>query len=125
MKLSKGVARSLLPRWSLDLVLAALKRQPFEPIKLASLKHLTWKTVFLLAITSARRASELHALCYKESYLAMSATGVALYPNIDFLPKVASRFHVTQPIEVPAVHGEVELRLHLLCVRWALKFYLL
>ena len=54
LKLSKGVDRSLLPGWSLDLVLAAFKPQPFEPIRLASLKHLTWKTVFLLAITSAR-----------------------------------------------------------------------
>ena len=53
LKLSKGVEWSLLPGLSLDLVLAALKGQPFEPIRLASLKHLTWKTVFLLAIMSA------------------------------------------------------------------------
>ena len=90
LKLTKGVARSLVPGWSLDLVLAALKRHTFEPIRLAFLKYLTWKTVFLLAITSARRASELHALCYKEPYLAMSSTDVVLYLNIDFLPKVSS-----------------------------------
>ena len=49
--------------------------------------------------------------------------GVVLYPNIDFLPKVASQFHVTQPIEVLAMNGE-EPGLCLLYVRWALKFYL-
>ena len=55
----------------------------------------------------------------------MSSTGVVFYLNIDFLPKVSSRFHVTQPIEVPAMHGEVVPGLDLLCVRRALKFYLL
>ena len=68
---------------------------------------------------------ELHALCYKEPYLAMSAAGVVLYPNIDFLPKVNSRFRVTQLIDVPAMHGEVQLGLHLLCVRRTLKFCLM
>ena len=63
--------------------------------------------MFLLAIMSARRASELHALCYKEPYLAMSSTCVVLYLNIDYMPKVTSWFHVTQPLEVPAMHGEV------------------
>ena len=46
----------LVPAWNLDLVPAALKRQSFEPIRNASLQHLTWKTVFLLAITPPRRA---------------------------------------------------------------------
>ena len=55
----------------------------------------------------------------------MLPTGVVLYPNIDFLLKVASQFHVTQPIEVPTMHGEEEPGLRLLCVRQALKFYLL
>ena len=111
------MARSLIAAWSLDLVLAALKGHPFERIRNVSLKHLTWKTVFLLAIASVRRASELHVLCYKEPYLAMSSACVVLYPNIEFLLKVNSRFHVTQPIEVLAMHGEVQPGLHLLCVR--------
>ena len=81
--------------------------------------------LFLLAIMSAHRASELYALCYKEPYLAMSSTGVVLYLNIDFLPKFSSWFHVTQLIEVLAMHGELQPVLHLLCVRQALKFYLL
>ena len=50
---------------------------------------------------------------------------MVLYPNIDFLPKVALQLYVTQPIEVPAMHGEEEPGLRLLCVSGALKFYLL
>ena len=40
-----------IPSWNLSLVLHQLTKAPFEPIKEASLKHLTFKTVFLLALT--------------------------------------------------------------------------
>lgn len=50
------------PAWNLVLVLYALLRQPYEPLGLASLKHLTHKTVFLVALASGRRRSEIHAL---------------------------------------------------------------
>ena len=51
-----------LPDWNLSLVLQCLSRFPFEPLKLASDKHLTWKTSFLLAVASAKRVSELRSL---------------------------------------------------------------
>ena len=38
-----------IPSWNLSLVLHQLTKAPFEAIKKASLKHLTFKTVFLLA----------------------------------------------------------------------------
>ena len=39
-----------IPSWNLSLVLHQLTKAPFEPLKEASLKHLTFKTVFLLAL---------------------------------------------------------------------------
>ena len=50
-----------IPSWNLSLVLHQLTQAPFEPIKEASLKHLTFKTVFLLALVSGKRRSEIHA----------------------------------------------------------------
>ena len=47
--------------WNLSLVLHQLNKAPFEPIKEASLKHLTFKMVFLLALGSGKRRSEIHA----------------------------------------------------------------
>ena len=47
--------------WNLSLVLHQLTKAPFEPIKEASLKHLTFKTVFLLALGWGKRRSEIHA----------------------------------------------------------------
>lgn len=35
---------------------------PFDPLGLTSLKHLSMKVAFLLAVTSTKRVSELHAL---------------------------------------------------------------
>ena len=44
-----------IPSWNLSLVLHQLTKAPFEPIKEASLKDLTFKTVFLLALGSGKR----------------------------------------------------------------------
>lgn len=118
-----GVRRTLVPPWSLELVLAALAKAPFEPLDTISFKLLTWKTVFLLAVTSARRAGELHALRVDEPYMSWSASGVTLFPDLAFLPKVASKFACSQPICVPALSEERDPRLRLLCVRRVLKFY--
>ena len=49
-----------IPSWNLSLVLHQLTKAPFEPFKEASLKHLTFMTVFLLALGSGRGRSEIH-----------------------------------------------------------------
>ena len=54
-----------IPSWNLSLVLHQLTKAPFEPLKEASLKHLTFKTVFLLALGSGKRRSEIHAWVHK------------------------------------------------------------
>ena len=52
-------------KWNLSLLPLSLTHLPSEPLKLASDKHLTWKTSFLLALTSAKRVSELHGLSFR------------------------------------------------------------
>ena len=54
-----------IPSWNLSLVLHQLTKAPFEPLKEASLKHLTFKTVFLLALGSGKPRSEIHAWLHK------------------------------------------------------------
>ena len=49
-----------IPSWNLSLVLHQLTKSPFEPIKEASLKHLIFKTVFLLALGLGKHRSEIH-----------------------------------------------------------------
>ena len=43
-------ASRVLPAWDLSVVLHVLTQYPFEPIRKASIKFLTFKTVFLLAL---------------------------------------------------------------------------
>ena len=50
------------PQWDLGIVLEALSKPPCVPLREAYFKHLTLKTVFLLAMASAGRRSELQAL---------------------------------------------------------------
>ena len=50
-----------IPSWNLSLVLHQLSKAPFEPLKEASLKHLSFKTVSLLALGSGKHRSEIHA----------------------------------------------------------------
>jgi hypothetical protein len=49
--------------------------EPFEPMDRASLKFVTLKTVFLVALATAQRRSELHALSMKRSPLIKRGGG--------------------------------------------------
>jgi len=122
LKLKMQTDRTVVPKWNLEIVLAALKRPPYYPLNTATLKHLTQRTVFLVAITSARRASEIHAL--RSDTLQFSSTSVTAHVDPSFLPKVASDWHCTQPLELPAMHEETDVELRKLCVRATLNAYL-
>ena len=77
--------------WCLELGLAALTKAPIEPIGTCRLEYLTWKTAFLLSITSRHRTPEMHTSCYKPSYLWFSNAGLTLFIRLGFLPKVYTR----------------------------------
>ena len=115
------------PSWSLSVVLHSLSSKPFEPMATTDLRLLTWKVAFLVAITSARRASELAALRVDEPYLTFHKDKVVLRPDMRFLPKVVSNFHVNQDIVLPTFFptpsSPLESTLHTLDVRRALAFY--
>jgi integrase len=58
----RGINRTTVAPWDLALVLLSLTKAPYEPMISAELKHVTLKTVFLLALASGKRRSEIHAL---------------------------------------------------------------
>ena len=76
-----------IPSWNLSLVLHQLAKAPFEPLKEASLKHLTFKTVFLLASGSGKYSSEIHAWLCKNIRHQSDWSKVSLYPSPSFLSK--------------------------------------
>nr|XP_014351316.1 PREDICTED: LOW QUALITY PROTEIN: sialic acid synthase [Latimeria chalumnae] len=66
--LSKPPLRKPLAQWDINLVLSRLMLLPFEPAESVDLKLLSWKTLFLIAITSAQRICELQALVIHEPF---------------------------------------------------------
>ena len=81
------------------MVLTSLTETLYEPIADADLHALSHKTVFLLALCSARRVGEL---CVLSIGWREGGTGVSLWPNPDFLPKVVNRQSINQVVEVDA-----------------------
>ncbi|XP_064415340.1 mitochondrial import receptor subunit TOM5 homolog isoform X2 [Latimeria chalumnae] len=66
--LAKSPLKWPLAQWDINLVLARLMESPFEPAESMELRLLSWKTLFLVAITSTRRISELQALVVQEPF---------------------------------------------------------
>lgn len=91
------------PTWDLSTVLEVLSGEPFFPLENTSLWDLTLKVSFLIAITSAKRVSEMQALLIKEPYLMVYPDRLTLKPSDRFIPKVSSAFHFNQEIDLPAL----------------------
>lgn len=98
--------RIRVPEWDLSFVLSKLRSPPFEPMSWAdkdSRTRVTYKTVFLLALASARRRGELQAISRDEVDIIFSAKGVSLRTVAGFLPKSAIQDHDPQPFFIPAL----------------------
>lgn len=116
------------PTWKLNMVLNALTDSPFKPIRDILLKLLRMKTIFLVAITSAQRVSEIGALSADPKLCIFHKDKVVLRLDPSFMPKVALRFHVAQKLSllsfcVNPTHP-MDRRWDALDVRWVLKTYL-
>ena len=66
---------------------APADKAPFEPLKEASRKHLTFKIVFLLALGSGKCRIEIHAWLRKNIRHQSVWSMVSLYPSPSFLSK--------------------------------------
>lgn len=123
--------KPLVPSWDLPTVLEALSGSPFEPLESADLRVLSLKTILLLALTSARRISELQALSVHTSCLQFSPDygKLMLRPNPAFVPKVSDSAYSCSTLELLAFHpppfaDEGEKLLNSLCPVRALRIYM-
>ena len=119
-----------IPSWNLSLVLHQLTKAPFEPLKEASLKHFTFKTVFLLALGSGKRRSEIHAWLHKNIRHLSDWSKVSLYPSPSFLSKnqlAKEGPDSVAPVVIPALAPSLDKSLkgdRSLCPVRALRYYL-
>ena len=116
--------------WNLSLVLHQLTKAPFEPLRKASLKHLIFKTVFLLALGSGKRRSEIHAWLYRNIRHQENWSQVSLYPSPSFLSKnqlARDGPASVAPVVIPALAPTLDKALSddkSLCPVRALRYYL-
>ena len=119
-----------IPSWNLSLVLHQLTKAPFEPLKEASLKHLTFKTVFLMALGSGKHRSEIHAWLNKNIRNQSDWSKVSLYPSPGFLSKnqlAKEGPDSVAPVVIPALAPTLDKSLKSdssLCLVRALRYYL-
>ena len=126
----KPKGRRGVPTWNLSLVLHQLTQPPFEPLRKASLKHLTFKTVFLLALGSGKRRSEIHAWVHRNIRHQEDWSNVSLSPSPSFI----SKNHLAKegpacvaPVIIPALAPSLDRSLkedRSLCPVRALRYYL-
>ena len=124
MDLEKPAVSRVVPHWDLALVLNSLKKSPFEPLSSCSLKCLTQKTVFLIALASGRRHSEIHAFSSAPGSVKFSAdfSAVELHFFPGFLAKNQLPSVAGVPIEIPALSGS-DMN-SVLCPVRALRIYM-
>ena len=119
-----------VPGWNLSLVLHQLTQPPFEPLRKASLKHLAFKTVFLLALGSGKRRSEIHAWVHRNIRHQEDWSNVSLFPSPCFLSKnqlAREGPSSVAPVIIPALAPTLDKSLkddRTLCPVRALRYYL-
>ena len=111
--------------WNLSLVLRQLTEAPFRLIKEASLKYLTFKTVFVLALGLGKCRSESHA--WQEHQTTVRLVKVSLYPAPSFLSKnklVKDGPDNVAPVVMPALAPTLAKSDRSLCLFRALCYFL-
>jgi len=91
--------RKVVPAWDISVVLQYLAGSPFEPLSSATLRDTTLKAVFLVALASGRRQSELHALA--ASATVFSHIGVTINFRPGFLAKNERNNFSHGPLTLP------------------------
>ena len=115
-----------VPVWDLSTVLEAMKGHPFEPLQSIDLKHLSFKTVFLLALASVKRIGDLHALSVSATCMEFGPNDskVILKPKHGYVPKSLNTPSRAQVISLSALPvSDEEGDVSFLCPVWALRAY--
>ena len=128
IKINQPIVDHQIPKWNLNLVLNSLTREPYEPMTSASLKHISWKTAFLVAFATAARIGELKAIDSKQVSHNASWSTVTLQTHPLFVAKNQDLALDNSPrsFTIPALYDFAgpDLPDRLLCPVRSLRYYL-
>ena len=116
------------PAWELNVVLSRLRGAPYEPLNSSSVAHLTRKTVFLIALATAARVGEIHAIDVTRIKFQRREHG-AVFLGLcwDFIAKNQLPGQSDRQFKIPplsSIVGREDEEELLLCPVRALKIYL-
>ena len=104
-------------------------KEPFEPMRTAQMKYVTWKTAFLVCLASAARCSEIHAISYNSLKFQEKYMWAEMEPVPEFKSKTSNRDGLSQRDEILKIPALAPLVGHdlpedrSLCPVRALKIY--
>ena len=120
-----------IPPWDLNTVLTSLRYPPFEPLERVSISDLTHKTIFLVALASARRRSEIGALSRSSCKFHVNGESMTLAPRLAFMAKNqnhrGTQADKMKDIIIPSLEALCGPDLPddaLNCPVWAIKIYI-
>ena len=119
-ELHRPRTKAHFPKWDLALVLSTLSGDLFEPLQSCGFKELTLKTVFLTALATDRRRSEIHAFSSTDVQFSNESVSLCTFPG--FLAKNQLPSVVSGPVSVPCLSAQDVNPL--LCPVRALRIYL-
>jgi hypothetical protein len=103
--------------------LESLSVAPFAPIQSASLRDAGLKTLFLIAVASGRRCSELHALAIGQ-FMVFAQDGVTMYFRPGFLSKNERSDFIASPMFLPYITQSKRREKRINCPVRAIRWYL-
>ena len=122
--------RTMLPKWDLALVLNAMTKEPFEPLKKVPMMMCTLKAVFLFTLATGKRRGEVHAILRSSLKRDEKWKTISVAPDISFIAKteLANRgCAVLKEIEIKALGSFLGQEMeddYTLCPVRALRIYL-
>jgi integrase len=118
-------ARPPLVSWDLDTVLTFLQSSQFEPLGEKSPEVIFSKTLFLVALATGLRVSELGSLGSSPAFLQFHPTGCAFKFLPVFLAKHEYSDKLGDNIWLPSIaHANIPIKAKVLCPVRALNIYI-
>ncbi|XP_071100530.1 uncharacterized protein [Haliotis cracherodii] len=113
------------PAWDLNIVLQHLTSDAYEPLQQADFEHLTQKTLFILALATAARMSEIHAINFNRiTFDSGNNSSAHLGLRWDVIAKNQLPGQPDRQFHVPALSSVLGAEDLSLCPVRALRLYL-
>jgi hypothetical protein len=123
--IERPVKLTSAPKWNLAMVLHALARPPFEPMEKILLKLLSWKTLFLVLLASAKRRGHVFHMDYAQLAFQENFKEVVIGVLPVFVAKTEVQLgrRIDHDVRIPALSEASEKEDRALCPVRALKKY--